>query len=133
MKSIIKQLLRERLLTKDEKDIIDVADFVNFAKKYLGIKDEIKIELAYEKLPQLKTTAYYELGKKIVVYAKDRAIIDVCRSISHEMEHHRQFINGELTDTHKQGQDGSEIENAANSVAGKIIRIYGKLHPELYV
>jgi hypothetical protein len=30
------------------------------------------------------------------------------------------------------GGDGSEIEKAANAVAGVIIRKWGKLHPELY-
>lgn len=133
MSYLIKQLLRERLLTKDERDILSITDFINFAKKYLDIHDDIKVELAFERTPDLKTTAYYDTTSNLVkVYAKNRAIIDVCRSISHELVHHQQNIQGRLTDTAKDGQDGTPIENEANAVAGIIIRKYGNLHPELY-
>ena len=132
MKPKIKQLLRERLLTKEELDVRQVDDFVNFAKEYLGITDDIKIELAFERTPDLKTTANYNLSGAIKIYAKDRAIIDVCRSIAHELVHHKQNLDGRLIDALKDGEDGSPIENEANAVAGVIIRKYGKLHPELY-
>jgi len=132
MKPIIKQLLRERLLTKADIDVRTVADFVNFAKQELGITDDIKVEMAFERTPDLKTTAYYDLNGFIKVYVKDRAIIDVCRSIAHELVHHKQNLEGRLTNAGKDGEDGSPIENEANAVAGVLIRKYGKLHPELY-
>jgi hypothetical protein len=132
MKPVIKQLLRERLLTKSDLDLRAVADFVNFAKKFLKIDDDIKIELAFERTPDLKTAAYYDLNKLIKVYVKDRALMDVCRSIAHELVHHMQMLAGHLTNPEVDGKDGSPIENEANAVAGIIIRKYGKLHPELY-
>lgn len=132
MKSTIKQLLRERLLTKEDLDIRTVADFVNFAKQYLGITDDVKVMLAFERIPELKTTAFYNLDGYIVIYAKDRAIIDVCRSIAHELVHHKQNVEKRLLNATKDGEDGSPIENEANAVAGIIIRKYGKLHPEIY-
>ena len=129
---IVKQLLREALMSKEDEKIKEVADFVNFAKEFLGIDDDIKVKLAFERTPDLKTTAYYDLDGYIVVYAKDRAIIDVMRSISHELTHHKQNLEGRLTDPSKDGADGSEIENEANAIAGVIIRKYGKLHPNIY-
>ena len=133
MKQQIKTLLRERLLTKDDLDIRDVADFVNFAKEYLGIDDDIKIELAFEKTPDIRTTAYYNNGeKRVKVYVKNRAIIDVCRSIAHELVHHKQNLEGRITNPEIDGADGSEIENEANAVAGVIIRKWGRIHPEIY-
>jgi hypothetical protein len=78
------------------------------------------------------TTAYYNLDGFVKVYVKDRAIIDVCRSIAHELVHHKQNIEDRLNDVQADGEDGSPIENEANAVAGIIIRKYGKLHPELY-
>jgi hypothetical protein len=131
-KVTIKQLLRERLLTKEDMDVRAVADFVNFAKEYLGIDDDIKVSLAFERTPELKTTAYYNLDGHLCVYAKNRAIIDVCRSIAHELVHHLQNIQGRLVDSVKDGEDGTPIENEANAVAGIIIRKWGKLHPEIY-
>jgi Zn-dependent peptidase ImmA (M78 family) len=119
-------------MSQEDTVVRQVADFVNFAKEYLGIKDDIQIKLAFERTPDLKTTAYYSLDGLVVVYVKDRAIIDVCRSIAHELVHHLQNLEGRLLDAMKDGEDGSPIENEANAVAGVIIRKYGKLHPELY-
>ena len=132
MKAVIKELLRERLLTKSDPDTRAVADFVNFAKQYLGITDDIQVLIAYERTPDLVTTAYYDMTGFIKVYGKDRAIIDICRSIAHELVHHKQNLEKRLINVVKDGEDCSPIENEANSVAGIIIRKYGKLHPELY-
>lgn len=119
-------------MTKEDTTVRDVADFVNFAKEYLGITDDVRVVLAFERTPELKTTAYYNLSGFLVVYAKDRAIIDICRSIAHELVHHKQNLEGRLLDSVKDGEDGSPIENEANAVAGVIIRKYGKLHPSIY-
>jgi hypothetical protein len=133
MKQQIKTLLRERLLTKYDLDIRDVADFVNFTKEYLGIDDDVKIELAFEKTPDIRTTAYYNNGeKRVKVYVKNRAIVDVCRSIAHELVHHKQNISGAFEDAEDPGADGSEFENEANAVAGVIIRKWGRLNPAIY-
>jgi hypothetical protein len=132
MKAIIKQLLRERLITQDELDVTQVTDFINFSKEYLGISDDIKIALAFKRTDDLTTTAYYKLTGFIKVYSKNRAIIDVCRSIAHELVHHKQNLEGRLVDAMKDGSDGSPIENEANSIAGIIIRKWGKQHPEIY-
>lgn len=128
-----KETLNERLLTKKEKDVKVMSDFVNFAKKEIGIDDDVKVLLAYERTPDIKTTAYYNLEGFVKIYVKDRAIIDVCRSIAHELVHHKQNIDGRLKDSVKDGEDGSEIENEANAVAGVVIRKWGKLYPELYI
>lgn len=128
-----KEKLNERILTKKEKDLKVMAAFVNFTKDELDINDDIKVALAYERTPDIKTTAYYNLNGFVKIYVKDRAIIDVCRSIAHELVHHKQNLQGRLKDSVKDGEDGSDIENEANAVAGMIIRKWGKLHPELYV
>ncbi len=132
MKEQIKQLLRESLLNKTDNDILQITDFVNYAKQYLDINDDIQVALAFERTPDLTTTAYYNLNGFIKVYVKDRAIIDVCRSIAHELTHHKQNIEGRLNDPINNGADGSEIENEANAKAGEIIRKWGKLNPNLY-
>lgn len=128
-----KESINERLLTKKEKDLKVMAAFVNFAKSELGIDDGIKVGLAYERTPDITTTAYYNLKGFIKIYVKDRAIMDVCRSIAHELVHHKQNLDGRLKDSAKDGEDGSEIENEANAVAGVIIRKWGKKNPDLYV
>ena len=131
MKIEIKQLLRERLLTKDEIDIRVISDFVNFAKEYLGITDDVKVELAFERVPSLTTVAYYS-PNKLMVYVKDRLICDIERSLGHELTHHKQYLDGRLTDFIEDGKTGSKLENEANAIAGILVRDWGKLHPEIY-
>ena len=127
-----KTKLNEMLMTQDDLDVKSVADFVNFAKDFLDINDDVKVALAFKRTPDLKTTAYYSLDGSIKIYAKNRAIIDVMRSVGHELVHHKQNLDGRLTNPEKDGADGSELENEANAVAGILIRRYGKLHPEIY-
>lgn len=133
-RGFIKQLLREAIMTKDKLDVLNVSDFVNFTKDLLGIDDDVKVELAFEKTPDLRTTAYYHNSDhRVKVYVKDRAKIDIMRSIAHELVHHKQNMDGRLTDPEKDGADGSPIENEANSLAGIIMRKWGRMHPEDYV
>lgn len=132
-KTIIKTLLREAIMTKGEEDVLNVSDFVNFAKDFLGIDDGVKVELAFEKTPDLRTTAYYHNSdRRVKVYVKDRAKIDIMRSIAHELVHHKQNMDGRLTDPEIDGADGSPMENEANSLAGIIMRKWGRIHPEDY-
>jgi len=132
-KTIIKQLLREAILKNDEKDKRILEEFVEFAKKYLNIENHpIKITLTFKKTPDIKTTAYFNPSGEIKIYVKDRAIMDICRSIAHELTHFKQSIFNELTNTEEDGADGSPIENEANAKAGEIIRKFGRIYPEIY-
>lgn len=131
-KPIIKKLLKESLMTKEKPSIDMVNDFVKFAKEFLGINEKVKIILVFERTPDLRTTAYYDNNGTIKIYSKDRAIVDICRSISHELVHYKQNMDNRITNPELDGADGSEIENEANAVAGVIIRKYGRLHPEIY-
>lgn len=133
MKAILKTLLREALISSSEQDLTKVADFVNFAKEFLDITDDIKVQLAFERTDELRTTANYNLSGSVTVYAKDRALVDICRSIAHELVHHKQNLEDRIKNAQEDGEDGSEIENEANAIAGVIIRKYGKLKPEIYL
>lgn len=133
VKSNIKTLLREAILKNDVSDKKILEEFVSFAKNFLNIGDkQIKIILTFKRTPDIKTTAYFNPSGEIKIYVKDRAIMDVCRSIAHELTHFKQSIYNELTNTEEDGADGSEIENEANAKAGEIIRKFGRLHPEIY-
>ena len=142
--SRIKQVmgLNEQVETKgvqfdsSEKNTID--DFVEFVKKELGIDNEVDVQLQNNK-DGIKTTAVYKYqdeGDKdfeqseIRVFALGRALVDVLRSIAHEMVHHKQNEDGELKGKHS--NVGGPIEDEANAVAGEMIKAYGLDHPEIY-
>lgn len=133
MKAIIRRLLNERLLDKNSEEQIKLLNkFIGFTAKELGIKP-VKVVLQYGR-EELATTAAYDNGK-IRVYAKERAIVDIMRSIAHEMVHLKQDINKELdkNDHETNNAAGSDIENEANAKAGEIMRKFGEIHPEIYI
>jgi hypothetical protein len=127
---IIKQLLREGVRLYDYQPIID--EFVPFCEQFLGIDEPCKVVIRTTR-DGLTTTAFYDtLNHELHVYGKDRALVDILRSVAHELTHHKQNINGELQNIEEDGSDGSEIENEANAKAGEIIRKFGKIKPEIY-
>ena len=83
-------------LTDEKKEILD--KFVLFVKEQLELKTVPTVKIQNNR-DGLKTTANYDYTKEnkiIKVCAKNRALVDVCRSIAHEMVHHKQFEDGRL-------------------------------------
>ena len=117
-------------LTDEKREILD--KFVIFVKKQLELKTVPTVKIQNHR-DGLKTTANYDYTKEnkiIKVCAKNRALVDVCRSIAHEMVHHKQFEQGRLK---VQPPDiGGEIEDEANAKAGQFIKMYAKEDPNIY-
>ena len=108
-----------------------LANFVKFACDFLSIdKPNIKIQFNRK---GLVTTASYG-GNNIYIYGKDRALVDILRSIAHEMVHMRQDGEGRLEQANHEQDNaaGSPIENEANAQAGVMIRKFGEKYPEIY-
>jgi len=100
--------------------------FINFCGDKLGLDCEFEIFIVEDRPKhKITTTAYYDPNKQIIkVYGKNRAFVDVLRSIAHEMTHMRQGINGEITGPI---QDiGGYHENQANAMSGALIKMFAK-------
>jgi hypothetical protein len=70
------------------------------------------------------------MGDRIELNIGNRHIMDVLRTMAHELVHYKQDLDGVL---HKDsGKDGSEHENEANAKAAVIMRLWGKMNPELF-
>jgi len=126
------KLIKENLFVKtSEKQLKLLNLFIDFACKFLGVKKP-KIILTFKR-DDLVTTASYGTGI-IKIYAKERALVDIMRSIAHELTHFKQDVEGRLeaTEHDKNNEAGSPIENEANATAGQIIRRFGEEHPEIY-
>jgi len=113
-------LLLERVFDRDCESTCK--DFVQFCKKHLDLNDRVKIQFIDEHDPDITTGCYIPDKRQIKVLVKDRGLIDVLRSIAHEMVHQYQHVTGALND--KSGETGSEHENEAHAVAGIIMRLY---------
>ena len=109
-----------------------VRDFVDFAGDRLGLKRPPKIKLIRDpkQAAQRKSFGGYMPGGGIEINIGNRHIMDVLRTLAHEMVHHKQDVAGKLND--RSGEDGSPEENEANAKAAVIMRLWGKMNPELF-
>lgn len=109
-----------------------LTDFIKFVVKELGIKKSPTIVVQNHR-NGLKTTANYDYSKEekvVKVCRRNRALVDVMRSIAHELVHHKQFEDGRLS---VRPQDiGGDIEDEANSKAGQYIKMYSKIDDTIY-
>lgn len=127
---MIKLLKEQKLPQSRRKELIH--EFIKFAVKEIGLEKPTgcKILLTDNK-DKTETYAHFNpTTKEIVVYMGDRTLSDSFRSLSHELVHAKQLQQNRLDN--KSGNDGSLIENEANSIAGLIMRKWGKLHPESF-
>ena len=116
----------------DRKELAPMLDgFVSFASDKLGIKSIPKVKYKTSKDAYNSFAAYNPALKELSVSTKNRHPMDVFRSVAHELVHHKQNEEGRIgMDVAKEGSTGSDIENEANSEAGKIMRWYAKANPE---
>jgi len=106
--------------------------FVKFASQKLGLDHPPKIKL--QRNPKLasqrRSFGGYTPGQGIEINIGNRHIMDVLRTLAHEMVHYKQDINGELKPD--SGRDGSDEENEANAKAAVVMRLWAKMNPELF-
>lgn len=117
--------------TEDIQEQID--NFVAWACGKLHIKNIPSIELSQDtqEAQEGHHTGRHVMGEdSIWVYVKNRNLVDIMRTVFHELVHIRQ---GELNMI-KPGSSypGSPIEAMADMMAGKYIKIYGKMHHEIF-
>ena len=110
-----------------------IKNFMEFCADQLGIDKDISLRIRRD--PQWsvrnKTFGRYNDGtNELEVGIGGRHIMDVLRTVAHELVHQKQ--NQDNTGPADAGEDGSEYENEANARAGVLMRQYGKLHPELF-
>lgn len=107
-------------------------EFVKFVKKELDLKSVPTISIQNGR-GELKTTANYDYTKEnkiIKINGKNRALVDIMRSLAHELVHHKQFEQGRLK---KRPPDiGGEIEDEANAKAGQYIKMFSKIDGTIY-
>lgn len=115
----------------DKKEKI-IGEFVKFVKNELGIENLPKMVIQNHR-NGLKTTANYDYTKEdkvIKICAKNRALVDVLRSLAHELVHHKQWEDGRLEV--RPPDIGGEIEDEANAKAGQYIKLFAKENSSIY-
>ena len=118
-----------------ESDESILTDFVDFCSKELKLEQLPTIKL--RKDPQWpvvhKTFGRYINDKQLLEVAwGHRHIMDVLRTVAHELTHrHQHERDGDQMDN-TAGETGSPWENEANARAGILMRDYARLHPDYF-
>lgn len=110
-----------------------LTEFVGFCKEELQLDSAPKITIVRDPAFSVKnkTFGHTDLDEgSITVQVKNRHILDIFRTLAHELVHIKQMRENRLKPG--SGKDGSDHENEANSVAGVILRKYAKMHPDLF-
>jgi hypothetical protein len=119
--------------TKREIAKREVKEFAKWAKKRLAIKNFPKIILSYdtnEARDNHHTGGYTIGGDKIWVYAKNRNLVDILRSVFHELTHVQQYEKGLIKPD--SAATGSPIERMADQEAGIAVKDYGKENHKIF-
>ena len=120
------KLLIDKNLDLTPKHMQLAGEFTLFCAEHLPIKGDFKVYLVSNRDSHgISTTAVYEIGNNCCrIYAKNRALADVLRSVAHEMTHMMQdetgLINGPVQDA------GGFHEDQANAKAGELIKLFAK-------
>jgi len=110
-----------------------IKDFIQWSLKTLNMQQphpKFEFSRDTEQAQQDHRTGMHTSDGNILVYIENRNLVDIFRTIFHELVHHRQDQLNMI------GPDdsypGSPVEAMADMMAGKYIKIYGKQHPEIF-
>ena len=128
--------IKDKLDESGEEDLNSnpiVQKFLAWTSKKLNLEKTPKIEFSYDSKEAQEghhTGRHNPETGEVWVYCANRNLVDILRTVFHELTHVRQ---GEL-DMIKPGDSypGSPIEAEADVMAGKYIKIFGKMHPEIF-
>ena len=107
--------------------------FIKWTSNELHLTSTPNFEFSYdtdEAQEGHHTGRHSENDNSVWVYVANRNMVDIARTVAHELTHVRQGELGMI----KPGDSypGSPIEMLADMVAGKLIKIFGKDHPEIF-
>lgn len=115
------------------KNLDTVKHFLRFCKKELEIQSLPSISFVKDRRFVEDRRSFGEYNPRdlsVKVFVSGRNLADICRSLAHELVHHRQNEMDLLYDL--AGETGTDVENDANALAGILMREYGKLNPSVY-
>lgn len=108
-------------------------EFIRWTVDKINLETMPKFEWSYdtEDAQQNHHTGRHTEGENDVwVYVKNRNLVDIMRTVFHELVHCRQSELGMIQPG--DSYPGSPIEMEADMMAGKYMKIFGKKYPEIF-
>jgi hypothetical protein len=127
----IKEKISETQVDDEIRNEVD--KFADWACKILKVERKPKIILSMD---TEEAQTHHHTGKhihgddKVWVYARNRNLVDILRTVFHEIVHVRQGERGEIGPN--ASYPGSPIEVEADALAGKYIKIYGERNHHIF-
>jgi Zn-dependent peptidase ImmA (M78 family) len=118
----------------DHKVVEAMRTFLSMAAEELALRRLPNIVWVTEPRVTEKTQSfgkYANEDKAIRVVIRNRHPLDVMRTLAHELVHYKQDTEGRIRPD--SGATGSPIENEANAMAGRIMRRFGREHPDAFL
>lgn len=113
-----------------EDDLDIIIDFIKYVNKFLKLTKNIRIDLVDKKTNDM-TTGVRESKHHIKVLCKDRMLVDILRTIAHELVHEFQHQKLGVKEADRVKEVGGKIENQANALSGSILKKFVLTHKDL--
>jgi hypothetical protein len=108
----------------------DYSDFVEYSETELRLKKPVKVKIEDQPTSNYTTGNYNRINGEIKVRNNGRKLVDIIRSIAHEMVHHKQDEMGKIKG--KVPKIGGHIEDEANKISGRLVKSYGANNSNIY-
>lgn len=107
-----------------------IRDFASFAGEHIGLSTPILIDLL-DKSHEISSTGMYMINNfSLKVLYEGRSLIDILRSICHELQHQKQDEEKRIPENPQ--NIGGELEDEANIMCGIIIKLYTQNRKHIY-
>ena len=110
----------------------ELHDFVDWCCQQLSIRGprpDLEFSSSKQSRDQHYTGHYTPEQGVIWIYTGSRNLADIMRTVAHELVHYRQRESGQ--DLSDQAYPGSPAETQADAMAGIMMKLYLKSHPEV--
>lgn len=119
---------------KDQQTKVEqVRKFADWAMKELNIETPPSIKYGNDtgQVDKNRSFGSTRSNGDVWVHVGNRNTADIMRTLVHELIHVKQFELGSATDT-MDDEQRQNIEDVANALAGRLMRIYGKRDASIY-
>lgn len=114
-----------------------LSNFLLFCQKKLSLKDFPQIYLFNKRQPGMTTGAFLPGERIVFALIQNRLMLDVFRTLAHELTHCKQYDNGELDNLPaREGEDdmsdiNTSYENEAYINAGNFVKEWSRIYKKI--
>jgi hypothetical protein len=101
-------------------------EFCSWCQQNLQLPSIPRIRIVATREGGMTTGAYDPQSDVILVYGRERALVDVLRTLAHELTHFRQRLQDRIKST----QRDWDLEGEADAEAGKMVYTYAHADPK---